>query len=163
MKLTILKPKIRIATASDIPAIVAVVNPAFQVEIFLSGTRTDEKNVADHMQKGEFLLLEDAPGKIIASVYVEQRGERGYFGVLAVEPSRQGRGLGTRMVEAAEQHVRAKGCRYMDIKVLSARAELPPYYRKLGYVETGTEEFHPTRPLKPGIECHCIIMSKPLA
>ena|ERR1019366_2821744 len=79
---------IRIATADDIPAIVAVVNPAFQVEIFLSGTRTDEKNVADHMQKGEFLVMEDGSGRIISSVYVELRGERGYFGMLAVEQVR---------------------------------------------------------------------------
>jgi predicted N-acetyltransferase YhbS len=153
---------IRIATARDIPAIVAVVNPAFQVEIFLSGTRTDEKNVADHMQKGEFLVMEDSSGHIISSVYVELRGERGYFGMLAVEPSLQGKGLGRTMIEQAQNYVHAHGCNYMDIKVLSARTELPPYYRKLGYAETGTEEFHPTRPLKPGIECHCIIMSKQL-
>ena len=50
----------------------------------------------------------------------------------------------------------------MDITVLSLRPELPPYYRKLGYVETGTEEFHPSRPLKAGVECHCIRMTKVL-
>jgi hypothetical protein len=51
----------------------------------------------------------------------------------------------------------------MDIAVLSLRHELPPFYRTLGYVETGTEQFHPSRPLRPAVECHCIIMSKPLA
>jgi hypothetical protein len=50
----------------------------------------------------------------------------------------------------------------MDITVLSLRTELPPFYRKHGYVETGTDEFHTSQPLKPGAECHCILMSKPL-
>jgi hypothetical protein len=66
------------------------------------------------------------------------------------------------MVEAAENFARRHGCTFMDITTLSQRPELPPFYRKLGYAETGTEEFHPNRPLKPGIECHCITMSKPL-
>jgi hypothetical protein len=50
----------------------------------------------------------------------------------------------------------------MDISVLSLRPELLPFYRNLGYSETGTEDFHPTRPLKAGVSCHCIVMSKPL-
>jgi hypothetical protein len=27
---------------------------------------------------------------------------------------------------------------------------------------TGTEELKPSQPLRPGVECHCIAMSKPL-
>lgn len=66
------------------------------------------------------------------------------------------------MIEAAEDYCRARGCKFMDISVLSLRPELPPFYRKLGYVENGTDEFRPSRPLKPGLECHIIRMSKPL-
>jgi GNAT superfamily N-acetyltransferase len=100
--------------------------------------------------------------RISAAVYVEINGERGYFGMLAVDPVRRGTGLGRFMVEAAENYCRQRGCLFMDIDVLSLRQELPPFYRKLGYVETGTEEFHPSRPLRPGIECHCIKMEKAL-
>jgi hypothetical protein len=50
----------------------------------------------------------------------------------------------------------------MDITVLSLRPELPPFYRRLGYLESGTEEFRPSRPLKSGAECYCIVMSKGL-
>jgi hypothetical protein len=35
-------------------------------------------------------------------------------------------------------------------------------YRRFGYVETGTEEFIRARPLKDGLGCHCIVMSKKL-
>jgi GNAT superfamily N-acetyltransferase len=143
------------------PAIITVVNTAFAIEEFLDGTRTDEQRMSELMGKGTFFVAEDA-GRIVASIYTELRGERGYFGMLAVEPSQQGSGLGRMMIEAAEDHCRKQGVRFVDITVLSLRPELPPLYRRFGYVETGTEEFRPTRVLKPGLECHAIIMTKAL-
>ena len=139
-----------------------LINSAFAVETFIDGQRTNEAELLERMQKGEFLLACDRAGELVASVYVEVRGSRGYFGMLAVDPQRQGNGLGGRMVEAAEEDCREKGCTAMDLTVLSLRPELPPIYRKLGYVENGVEEFRPSRPLKPGVECHCIVMSKAL-
>lgn len=154
---------IRIATAADVLAAIPLVNAAFAIATFLGGDRTDEIRISEMMQKGEFLVAkEDASGHIVALVYTEKRGDRGYFGMLAVEPSRQGSGLGRKMVRAAEQHCRKHGCNNMDISVLSLRPELLPFYHKLGYGETGTEEFRPSRPLKSGMECHCIILSKAL-
>lgn len=154
--------KIRLASAADLPAIIPVVNAAFTVETFIDGPRVDENGINKMAQRGEFLIAQDASGSVIAAVYVEQRGERGYFGMLAVDPSYQGKNLGRVMANAAEDHCRNLGCKFMDITVLSLRPELPPYYRKLGYVETGTEEFRPHSPLKAGLECHCIVMSKTL-
>jgi GNAT superfamily N-acetyltransferase len=81
---------------------------------------------------------------------------------LAVDPALQSRGLGMRIREAAEEHLRRQGCEAVDILVLNLRPELLPIYRRHGYVETGTEAFHSPRPLKPGAECHCIVMSKQL-
>lgn len=153
---------VRLATPADVPAVIALVNSAFAVETFLHGTRTDEERLAEMMRAGHLLVAEEGPGDIAAAVYIELRGARGYFGMLSVDPARQGRGYGRRMVEAAEDFCRTRGCAAMDITVLSLRPELPPLYRKLGYTETGIEEFHPSRPLKPGYECHSIIMSKPL-
>jgi GNAT superfamily N-acetyltransferase len=98
----------------------------------------------------------------VASVYVEVRGARGYFGMLAVHPEHQKNGLGTKMVGVAEEYCRGKGCGAMDLVVLSLRPELPPLYRKLGYAESGVEEFHPARAFIGTAECHCIVMSKEL-
>ena len=141
---------------------VSLINAAFVIETFLEGTRTDEADLAEKMTKGNFLLGYDGPDRLLASVYVEIRGTRGYFGMLAVDPAHQGKGLGRTMVQAAELYCRKERCTDMDLTVLSLRPELPPIYRKLGYVKTGTEEFHPSRPLKDGVECHCIVMSKEL-
>ena len=152
---------IRVAIATDMPQMVSIVNAAFAIEDFLEGTRTDEQRMAEVMKKGTFLVAEKA-GNIVASVYSEMRGERAYFGMLAVDPSQQGTGLGRKMIDAAEEHCRQQGAKVMDIAVLTLRPELPALYRKFGYIETGVEEFKPSRPLKPGVECHAIIMSKQL-
>jgi ribosomal protein S18 acetylase RimI-like enzyme len=152
----------REAAAADRPRLVALVNSAFSIENFLEGTRTDDEDVANQMKKGAFLFAEDGAGRLLASVYMERRGARGYLGMLAVDPAYQGRGLAHRMVEAAEERFRQQGCKGTDIIVLTLRSELLPIYRRFGYVETGTEAFHSPRPLRPGIKCRCIVMSKQL-
>ncbi|HKS68141.1 MAG TPA: GNAT family N-acetyltransferase [Candidatus Acidoferrales bacterium] len=154
--------RIRVATPADIEALIGVVNPAFVVEDFIEGTRTDAAHMAETMKAGEFLLAEDHSGRAVACVYVEVQGERAYMGMLAVEPPRQGTGLGRMMVAAAEDHCRGRGCRWMDLRVLSPRAALLPFYERLGYAQVRTEEFHPPRPLRGTIECYGIIMSKKL-
>jgi ribosomal protein S18 acetylase RimI-like enzyme len=153
---------IRIAVTADVSAMVSVINAAFGIEGFLEGERTNRAQLAEMMKKGIFLLGHDPSGALIASVYAEIRGSRGYFGMLAVDPRYQRKGVGRAMVEAAEDHCRKQGCTDMDLTVLSLRPELPPLYRKLGYLDTGTEEFRPSRPLKDGLQCHCIVMSKKL-
>lgn len=159
--------RVRLATSGDTAAIIALVNTAFRLERFFEGTRTDAERMKTMRDQGQFLVieddvLEDETGRIVASIWVELRGERGYLGMLAVHPERQGSGLARAMMQAAEDHSRQHGCKFTDLTVLSLRPELLPLYRKLGYVEIGTDEFHPSRPLKPGVECHCVKMAKAL-
>lgn len=155
--------QIRPAKPSDCDRLIPLVNAAFQIaEPFMTGPRTDPERLAEVMVKGEILLAEDNAAQLAASVYTEVRSERGYIGMLAVHPARQGTRLGRFMMETAEQHLRNKRCTAVDITVLSLRPELPPFYRKLGYTETGTEEFHYPHAIKDGLECHCVVMSKAL-
>ncbi|HEV2484836.1 MAG TPA: GNAT family N-acetyltransferase [Terracidiphilus sp.] len=157
------QPYIRVATDDDRPRLIVLVNVAFSIETFLEGTRTDDERLAGMMQKGSILIAEDSSGQLLACVYTEVRGPRGYLGQLAVDPAHQGKGLGRVMVEAAEEQLRLDGCEAVDIVVLNLRPELPPLYRRFGYVETGVEEeFRPVRRLAPGVECHGIKMSKQL-
>lgn len=154
--------QIRLATPADRPRLISVINAAFAIETFLEGTRTDDERLAAMMKKGEILLAENSCGQILACIYAEINCNRGYLGQLAADPSHQRSGLGRQMLAAAEDYFRAHGCEAIDITVLSLRPELLPIYRRLGFVETGTEEFHMSRSLKDGQECHCIKMSKPL-
>ena len=150
----------RTASASDAEALVALINSAFEVErAFFSTKRIDLAKTQTHLNKGTFFLAEDG-GKLAGCNYVELRRESGYFGLLSVDPSYQGRGLGRELVDQAEKFCRNSGCGVMRIRVLNHRTELPPFYEKLGYraVETEDVEQEPSA-LMP---YHFIIMEKPL-
>jgi len=152
----------RNAESADAESIARLVNAAFRPErFFVDADRTSPDKVRALLEKGKFLLAEDA-GVLVACVYVELRGERGYFGLLAVDPARQRTGMGSRMVDAAEDYSRAAGCRFMDLTTVNLRKELPGYYRRRGYVENGTLPF-PADQYPPKMPCHLVKMSKSLA
>lgn len=154
---------IRLATAEDRPRLIAMINAAFSIETFLEGTRTDEQRLAATMEKGSILIAEDPAGQLLACVEFEVHGARGYMGQLAVDPAHQGTGISRPLVKAAEDQLRAAGCKAVDITVLNMRPELLPIYRRFGFVETGVVEgFAPTRTLAPGVQVHGIKMSKQL-
>jgi ribosomal protein S18 acetylase RimI-like enzyme len=150
--------QIRPALPADAESLVRLINAAFRVEQpFIEGDRIDPKGVRSYMAKGKFLVAEDSTG-LAACVYVELRGDRGYLGLLGVNPPRQGTGLGRKMMDAAESHFREAGCIAVDLRVISARTPLPAFYRHLGYLETGTASFAPDVPVK--VPCHYILMTK---
>ncbi len=152
--------QIRVAQAADVEALAALINAAFRVELpFIEGPRTNPDGVRTYMEKGKFLLAEDSAG-LAGCVYVELRGNRGYLGLLGVEPARHGTGLGRKLMDAAENYFREKGCLAVDLRVISPCAPLPSFYRHLGYVETDTAPFAPEVPVK--VPCHYILMSKNL-
>jgi N-acetylglutamate synthase-like GNAT family acetyltransferase len=153
---------IRLATAQDAEALTTLVNAAFQVEAFFKiGDRTSADEIVELMNTGEFLIASDVSHAIVGCAYLKHDGERAYFGMLSIDPSRQGRGLGRILIDAVEARAREHGCRTMDIHIVNLREELPAYYRRLGYEENGTLPFsEPSRASRP---CHFIVMSKNLA
>lgn len=151
---------VRPAAAADASRLVTMINAAFSVETFLEGPRTDPARLAAAMEKGTILMTEDENGIPMASIYTEVRGKRGYMGMLAVDPARQRSGLGRRMIKAAEAYLLEQGCVAVDITVLSLRPELLPVYRKMGFVDTGTEEFVYPHKIKDGQTCYCNVLSK---
>jgi GNAT superfamily N-acetyltransferase len=153
--------KFREANSADVSNLAALINAAFAIEEeFIGGPRTNDDGVRAYMQRGKFLVAEENE-LLVGCVYLEIRGDRGYLGLLSVDPLRQKTGLGRVLVAEAESFFRRANCHAVDLRMVSARTELPPFYRHLGYVESGTESFTPDTPSKA--PCHFVVMSKSLA
>ena len=154
-------PPIRLAAAAEADEIALVINQAFKraESFFIERDRISAEEVARLLQKGAFLVVEHR-ARLAGCVYVETRGDRGYFGLLAVRPAEQRRGLARTLIAAAEDYCRAAGCRLLEIRVVNLRAELPPVYRALGYRKTGTAPF--TAGISTKMPCHFIVMAKEL-
>lgn len=158
---------VRRAQLSDTAALTVLVNRAYAIEgFFLDGDRTTTDEIAALIRSGGFLILEYAGG-IGAAVLFQEPGQRdgvppshAYFGMLAVRPELQGKGLGRRLVQVAEAMAEATGATAMSLRIVNLREELSRWYKRLGYREVGTAPFN-HRPVKR--PCHFVEMAKPLA
>ena len=140
---------IRAATADDVDAVVALVESAYRGESsragwtteadLLGGQRTDQVGVSAALPH---LLLAEDDG-LVGCCVMEPREQYGYFGMFAVRPGLQGGGVGSALLEAAEQRAAAMGLDRLEMTVLSVRTELIGYYLRRGYVDTGRTEPFP--------------------
>ena len=153
--------KVRLAEPQDLDAIMAVINAAFRKaeSFFIDRDRLDLETTRSLMEKGEFLVVDDG-GTIPGCVYIELRGERAYLGLLSVDPQRQKSGLGSTLMNAAEDFCKNAGCGFMDLRIVNLRTENEVFYKRRGYVETGTSPF--PAELTTMLPCHFVEMSKPL-
>ena len=155
----------RVAGPADVPALTRVINRAYAVEaFFVEGHRTSEAGITERLaiSNAVFLVVDDSTNReeLAGAVYVEIRKERGYFAMLAVDPRRQGSGVGRLLVTAAEDHCRAAGCTFMDIEVVNLRSELPAFYAKFGYAPYAIGSFRQIERLSR--PAHLVLMTKPL-
>jgi N-acetylglutamate synthase-like GNAT family acetyltransferase len=152
---------IRVADPGDAEAIRAVINAAFRKAegFLLDRDRIDLPTVQALLGAGTFLVAEEN-GAVMGCVQLELRGQRSYLGLLSVNPDCQKSGLGSKLMTAAEEYCAKAGSRFMDLRIVSVRKELPDFYHRRGYVETGTTPFTPG--LEPKQPCHFVNMSKRL-
>ena len=149
---------LRTAGTADVLPIAALLNAAFAMErAFVDRDRTSAAEIAQYLASGTFLVVDGDGGTLAACMYLEQREDRLYLGMLAVSPLHQGRGLGRQMMAAAERQAVSLGCGAIDIRIVDRRTELPPFYRSLGFVDNGTEPFEDPLLTKPA---HFIRMTK---
>jgi len=158
-KLTV---QIRVANDTDAERLTKLINVAFRCaeQFFVEEDRIDQATVQSLLVTGEFLIAE-VNEAMVGTVYLEPRGDRMYLGLLSVDPSIQQTGFGSQLMSAAEDHSRARDSRFIDILIVNLREDLPAFYQKRGYVETGTSPF-PSE-IKTKLPCHFINMSKALS
>jgi len=127
------RPAIRRASEAEAEEIARIINAAFEIEReFRRGERTSAQEIRASIARGEVLVAEEA-GRLLGAIEVRIDGATGYFGMLAVEANVRRGGIGRALVEAAEDRCRRAGCTVMTMSTGEERAELIPYYRKMGY------------------------------
>jgi ribosomal protein S18 acetylase RimI-like enzyme len=136
----------RIATFQDIEAINKLVNSAYRGEFskkgwttetdILGGQRTDEEAISEIIKdKKSFLLLLLDP-ELVACVYLKNKNQSYYLGMLTVRPDLQDKGYGRQLLQEAEVRVRALGGVQIEMDVISIRSELIAWYQRRGYLLT---------------------------
>ena len=127
----------------------AAFNPA--ESFFVDGDRIDLDQVRQYFEKGVFLVAGEMAGCVLRRTARRARVFR-----TAQRRSRRGRraASGRALIDAAEGYAREHGCGFMDIRIVNLRVELPAFYRKLGYKEAGTEEFHAGRAYQAPVPLH---------
>ena len=107
------------------------------------------------------ILLVAGEGELIACVHVSDGGHGTcHLELLCVDPRRQGGGLGTRLVAAAEQAAatRFRATR-VEMTVIECRTELIAYYGRRGYAPAGERRPFPVE----GVQLPLVVLAKDLA
>lgn len=87
------------------------------------------------------VFLEDETGRKFAGLTAETFGNWLCIRFLFVGEAFRGQGLGSRLLEAAENEARQRGCKYAFVDTFSFQA--PAFYEKHGYREVFTLEDYP--------------------
>jgi GNAT superfamily N-acetyltransferase len=152
---------LRFATPADAAAITGLVNLAYRVEDFFKiGDRTDPEEVSQLLGRDAFIVAVGDGGELAGAVYVRATPPRGYFGMLSVQPALQGTGLGRTLIEAAERYCIERGCTEIDLTVVNLRTELPAFYERFGYQQSGTEPWPEAELHRISRPAHFITMTR---
>ena len=159
------------ARPDDLPAVHALIESAYRGETsragwtteadLVRGPRTSVDELAELVASpdNEFLLARDPAGALVACCHLQKRADSAYFGMFAVDPTRQGGGVGDAMLAEAERIVRDEWHRpQLTMWVIGVRGELIAWYERRGYKRTGEavdfsyDADAPAGPIEPGLE-----------
>lgn len=137
------------------------------------GTRTTPDQV-ERLLKEKGLILAELDGVIVGCVNVNlMNGSVGEFGMLVSDPNLRGKGVGSALVNAAEDWAKQMKCSTMRLELLTPRRWKHPskeflkkWYRRIGYEPQITESFeklHPEKVAELATECDFTVWHKRLA
>ena len=132
---------------------VKLINGAYRGEESKKGWTTEAEMVAGDLRINEesMKVLMQTPGtvflkycnddnKIEGAVFLQKRGQKLYLGMLSVLPFLQTKGIGKKLMAAAELYAKEQHCSAVFMRVISVRNELIAWYEKQGYYKTGETE-----------------------
>ena len=103
-----------------------------------NGART---SLLDARRGRDILFVASERGEILGFAWVVATrafDRAAYLRLLLVADGRRSRGTGGALLAAAEQHVRAKGCRHMLLLVTSTNRRARAFYTREGYRYVGS-------------------------
>ena len=137
------------ATDADIAELVQLINSAYRGDSsrqgwtteadILSGIRTDIETLRTELTApgAQMLKATNEKGVIDGCVFLQQQQLQLYLGMLTVAPHLQNKGLGKRLLQAAESVAKDLSCTHIAMTVISLRHELIDWYKRHGYRPTG--------------------------
>ncbi|SQC17820.1 acetyltransferase [Klebsiella pneumoniae] len=107
------------------------INPDDQQELF-AGLRQYNQQYLDAAQFGDLgIYSRDAQGVMQGGLIAKRKGNWLCIEYLWVSETTRGRGLGSELMQEAEQQAQAQGCSHLLVDTFSFQAL--PFYQKLGY------------------------------
>jgi len=143
------------ATIEDAPALVALVNSAYRGDgsrvgwtteaDLLGGQRIDVAGMTAIISSPDSVVLLLVQNRIpIACVQLQRTGVDCYLGMVTVRPALQRTGLGSRLMQEAEEWAIAHwSSQSMHMTVITQRIELISWYERRGYQRTGERKPFP--------------------
>lgn len=157
------------AEEKDISSLVTLMDSAYrgadsklgwtsEADLFVGNKRTDEATLSRLISKpgSVFLIYTNDEGIIEGCVYLHKKKQRLYLGMFSVAPWAQGKGIGKKLLAAADDYANKHNCSSIYMTVITVRTDLIAWYEKKGYHKTGRilpfpvdERFGiPTQPLE---------------
>jgi ribosomal protein S18 acetylase RimI-like enzyme len=81
----------------------------------------------------DVLVAVDDAGEIVGSVMVGHDGHRGWLYYVAADPASRSKGVGRRMVQAAEHWLRQRGVVKVQLLVRETNTNVVGFYEHLGF------------------------------
>lgn len=100
-------------------------------EVRLGLTAFNSKFINVDEIKSIGVFIRDEQGRKLAGLTGSTAGNWLRIDMLWVGDALRGQGVGSRLIQAAEQEARQRGCRYAQVDTASFQAR--PFYEKLGY------------------------------
>lgn len=140
--------KILQATTEDAESLSLLVNAAYRGDTgrqgwtteadLIDGTRTDAMLLEEIIKTPGSQILKYMEGdQILGCVELRVEDDKLYLGMLTVNHTMQGKGIGKALLHAAEEEARKQNCKTIHMNVLTQRKELIDWYVRHGYSDTG--------------------------
>ncbi len=127
--------EIRPFQKSDQPTVMALWKDVFSYSNY-SAPHNDPLAIIEHklIVQSELFWVGLLNDRIVGTIMAGYDGHRGWLYSLAVAPDVRRRGIGTQLMNHAEQTLKNLGCPKINLQVVASNDSAIEVYKKLGYV-----------------------------